>query len=86
MGLLGYGVPWGLTGGDLLVSLVGAVIGIFIPVLIYTIKYLLNRKVYFILEYAGGAIRFDAIIVGLSNVKDFNKQIRRAKDHAKETK
>lgn len=64
----------------------GTAIGILISALIFTINYLLNRKVDFILEYAGGAIRFDATIVGLSNVKDFNKQIRRAKDHARETK
>lgn len=67
-------------------GLVGTAVGILIPSLIFIIKYLLSRKVDFILEYAGGAIRFDAKIIGLSNVKDFNKQIRRAKDHAKEKK
>lgn len=83
MGVLGWFIDLFLLGFG---GATGAVLGILIPVLIYIIKYLLNRKVYFILEYAGGAIRFDATIVGLSNVKDFNKQIRRAKDHAKETK
>lgn len=76
------GVLGAVVGGCRL----GAFIGILISVLIYIIKYLLRRRVYFILEYAGGAIRFNATIIGLSNVKDFNKQIRRAKDHAKETK
>jgi hypothetical protein len=83
MGVLGWFIDLFLLGFG---GATGAVLGILIPILIYIIKYLLNRKVYFILEYAGGAIRFDATIVGLSNVKDFNKQIRRAKDHAKETK
>lgn len=83
--LVGY--IWGDICGDEVVGLVvGIIIGIVISVLIYIIKYFLSRKVDFILEYAGGAIRFDAKIIGLSNVKDFNKQIRRAKDHAKETK
>lgn len=79
---------WGVMfGGDIEPMLVLSIfIGIVISALVYTIKYLLCRKVDFILEYTGGAIRFDAKIIGLSNVKDFNKQIRRAKDHAKETK
>lgn len=61
-------------------------VGTIIAILIVLIRYLKNRKTEYILEYAGGAIRFDAMILGLSNVKDFNKQIRRAKDHVKETK
>lgn len=85
------GAVWcDICGGNseemVLAAFAGIFIGILISALIFTIKYLLSRKVDFILEYAGGAIRFDAKIVGLSNVKDFNKQIRRAKDHAKETK
>ena len=47
------------------------------------ITYLKGRATYFVIEYAGGAICFNASIIGLSHVKDFNKQIRRAKDHAK---
>lgn len=77
---------WGITYTVIIDFVIGAFIADIIPVLILTIKYLLSRRVDFILEYAGGAIRFDAKIIGLSNVKDFNKQIRRAKDHVKETK
>lgn len=47
------------------------------------VQYIKSRKTYFVIEYAGGAIRFNATIVGLSHVKDFQKQIRRAKDKAK---
>lgn len=54
-----------------------------IAALIVIIKYIKSRQVDFILEYAGGAICFDASIIGLSHVKDFNKQIRRAKDKVK---
>lgn len=68
------------------VGLVGTIIAIPIAISIVLIKYIKNRKTEFILEYAGGAIRFNAKIIGLSNVMDFNKQIRRAKDHAKEKK
>lgn len=51
-------------------------IGIFIVSLV-------NRKTYFVIEYAGGEIQFDAQILGLSKVRDFQKQIRRAKDKIK---
>ena len=57
--------------------------GTIITILITIIKYIKSRKTDFMLEYAGGAIRFNASIIGLSHVKDFNMQIRRAKDHAK---
>lgn len=66
--------------------IMGIVVSITLCIISYIIIYLSRRKVNFILEYAGGTIRFDATIVGLSNVKDFNKQIRRAKDHVKETR
>lgn len=58
-------------------------LGSVVSILIIVIMYLKNRKTNFILEYAGGCICFDAMILGLSNVKDFDKQIRRAKDKAK---
>lgn len=60
-----------------------AVAGFVIASLITIVRYLKNRKTDFIIEYAGGFIRFDATIIGLSNVRDFQKQIRRAKDHVK---
>ncbi|MGN0400656.1 MAG: zinc ribbon domain-containing protein [Acetatifactor sp.] len=54
-----------------------------IAILRLIIRYLLNRNTFFEIEYAGGSIRFNAQIIGLSAVKDFQKQIRRAKDAAK---
>lgn len=64
-------------------SILTALAADFIPALIFVIQYIKSRKTDFILEYAGGSIRFNATIIGLSHVKDFNKQIRRAKDKAK---
>ncbi len=57
------------------VSLVTALIGFLL--------YIINRKVYFAIEYAGGSIKFNATIIGLAAVQDFQKQIRRVKDAAK---
>lgn len=58
------------------------VIGDIIALLITLVRYILNRKTYFSMEYAGGAIKFDAKIIGVPAVRDFQKQIRRAKDRA----
>ncbi len=41
---------------------------------------IISRKTWFYIEYAGGRIQLDARIIGLSDVQDFNKQIRRVKD------
>lgn len=61
----------------------GCIIGFCIGLIIEIIRYLINRKTYFLIEYAGGGIRFDASIIGIADVRDFQKQIRRAKDKAK---
>lgn len=71
--------------GDGVVILFGLA-GDVIAILWIIIKYILLRKTYFVIEYAGGAggeLRFDAKIVGLPAVQDFQKQIRRAKDRLK---
>lgn len=57
-------------------------IGDVVVLLITLVRYILNRKTYFSMEYAGGAIKFDAKIIGVPAVRDFQKQIRRAKDRA----
>lgn len=46
-------------------------------------KAFLDRKTFFFIQYAGGSINFDANIVGLADVNDFHKQIRRVKDKMK---
>lgn len=61
----------------------GAGMGLLLGILVATIIYILSRKTYFIIEYAGGSIRFEASIIGVSDVRDFQKQIRRAKDRVK---
>lgn len=57
-----------------------------IAIILNIILYIKSRKTKFAIEYAGGSIRFYAHMLGISNVKDFQKQIRRAKDHVKETR
>ncbi len=57
--------------------------GTAIAILILIVNYLKSRGTDFIIEYAGGHIRFNASIIGLSKVQDFQKQIRRAKDKVK---
>lgn len=69
--------------GAAVLSTEGAIIGFLIGTVIVTVSYILSRETYFIIEYAGGSIRFKASIIGVADVKDFQKQIRRAKDKAK---
>lgn len=45
--------------------------------------YIKSRKTFFLIEYPGGDIRFNASIIGIADVRDFQKQIRRAKDKVK---
>ena len=47
--------------------------------------YLLKRKTYFRIEYAGGCIAFDVSFYAKAEIDDFQKQLRRAKDLAEET-
>ena len=42
-----------------------------------------SRKIFFFIDYAGGRIKIDARLIGLSDVRDFHKQMRRAKDALK---
>lgn len=39
-----------------------------------------SRKIWFFVDYAGGRIRVDAKLIGIADVRDFHKQLRRAKD------
>lgn len=61
------------------------VVGLFIaiPIAIYALK---SRKTLFFIDYAGGRIKIDASLIGLSDVQDFHKQMRRAKDALKKEK
>ena len=82
---------WGIAGGafgywwnyEIYEIFIGILLGEIVPAIIILIQYIRCRKTDFIIEYAGGAIRFDASIIVLSHVKDFHKQMRRAKDHVK---
>mgnify|MGYP002626706791 CR=1 FL=1 len=52
-------------------------------ILFLVIKYFLSKKIFFMVEYAGGGIRFDAKLICLNQVKEFQRQINRAKDRLK---
>ena len=60
-------------------GIVGFVLGVIVDI----VSILLSRKTHFAIEYAGGGISFNAKIVGIADVRYFQKQIRRAKDKVK---
>lgn len=59
-------------------------IPVIIPAILLIVSYLKGRNTLFFIEYAGGCIKFDASIYGLAESQDFERQIRRAKNHVKE--
>ena len=64
---------------------VAAAASLFIGGIIAILGYLLKRKTYFRIEYAGGCIAFDVSFYAQAEIDDFQKQLRRAKDLAEET-
>jgi predicted nucleic acid-binding Zn ribbon protein len=62
----------------------GCAVACLIPIVGMIVSYIKSRKTYFFIEYAGGCIKFDATIYALAESKDFEKQIRRAKNKVKE--
>ncbi|MCM1188468.1 MAG: zinc ribbon domain-containing protein [bacterium] len=54
-----------------------------ISAILLIVSYIKGRTTLFSIEYAGGCIQFDAAIYGLAESQDFEKQIRRAKNHLK---
>ena len=80
----------------IVVAIVGVLVSMFFGVLITLLSliiagilevlgYLLNRKTYFRIEYAGGCIAFDVSFYAKAEIDDFQKQLRRTKDLAEET-
>ena len=51
--------------------------------IVFLIIYLVKRSVFFVIEYAGGRIQFNATLVGYEKVRAFQHLIIRAKDAAK---
>lgn len=64
-------------------DLIACLAGGLVPCLILIIAAFFSRKIWFFIDYAGGSIQIDAKLIGLSDVQDFHKQIRRAKDALK---
>lgn len=60
-----------------------ALLGFFVTIIPACLYYFLSKKTYFFIEYAGGKIMFNASIIGIEDVNDFQKQIRRVKDKVK---
>lgn len=46
-------------------------------------KILMSKKVMFYIEYAGGRISINANLIGIEDVRDLHKQMRRVKDNIK---
>ncbi|MCM1190503.1 MAG: zinc ribbon domain-containing protein [bacterium] len=73
------------------ISLTGGIYGVtvvfistcIISAILLVVSYIKGRTTLFSIEYAGGCIQFDAAIYGLAESRDFEKQIRRAKNHVK---
>ena len=72
---------WRLFGFGVLIGIPSLIIASILEVL----GYLLKRKTYFRIEYAGGCIAFDVSFYEKAEIDDFQKQLRRAKDLAEET-
>lgn len=54
-----------------------------ISLIVFLVKFILSRSVFFFIQYAGGNISVDAKIIGLPDVADFHMQLRRAKEALK---
>lgn len=71
---------WKLIVGIILIlPLVTAIIGILL-----VLSYMRERESLFVVEYAGGYIKFDASIYGIAESQDFHRQIRRVQDNLKD--
>lgn len=62
-----------------------AMLSLIIGGILTALGYLLRRKTYFRIEYAGGCIAFDVSFYAKAEIDDFQKQLRRAKDLVEET-
>lgn len=68
-----------------LACLISVILSFLIGGIMAILGYLLKRKTYFRIEYAGGCIAFDVSFYAKAEIDDFQKQLRRAKDFAEET-
>lgn len=73
-GLIGYEI--GCEDGAITFVSIAVILSITLIVL----RYQRSKSIYFFIEYAGGKIKINAKLIGQSDVEDFHKQIRRAKD------
>jgi len=58
-------------------------IPLIIPAILFLVSYLKGRNTLFVIEYAGGCIKFDASLYNLTDVHNFHKQIRLVQDSVK---
>lgn len=63
----------------------GLLVTFFISCIAVFVDYLSKRKTLFEIQYAGGRIAFDVSYYAKTEIDDFQKQLRRAKDFAQDT-
>lgn len=82
--LFGVGFLCSMGTDESIRSIIISIVGAFwISAILLMVSYIKNRNTFFVIEYAGGCIKFDASIYGLAESQDFEKQIRRAKNQVK---
>ena len=64
-------------------ALIALMIAVCLGGILLAVKIFMSRKILFFIDYAGGRIMIDAKLVGLEDVRDFHKQMRRVKDNIK---
>jgi len=72
-------IVYGPGADALIIPMIAACLG----GVLLAVKIFMSRKILFFIEYAGGRILIDAKLIGLEDVRDFHKQMRRVKDNIK---
>lgn len=79
-----YILRWEYEYGPLPLPAVVSFLPVLVAGIVFLVKAFMRRTAWFFIDYAGGRIRINAKLIGLSDVQDFHKQIRRVKDRTKE--
>jgi len=79
-----YNAGWGYDiAFQSIIYLIPRTLVIVVGELLLMKKIMMSRKVHFFIDYAGGRIMIDAKLIGIEDVRDFHKQMRRIKDNIK---
>ncbi|MCM1188611.1 MAG: SHOCT domain-containing protein [bacterium] len=66
-------------------SILGLCLSLAVTCILIFLDYLMRRKTFFQIQYAGGCIAFNVSYYAKAEIDDFQKQLRRAKDLAEES-